>query len=83
MSSKLYVEGGGDSKTLKTACRKGFRSFLGKAGLTGRLPRIVAGGSRRNAYESFKILEKLDPAKVRDASPCADCFISALSRLSS
>ena len=54
MSIRLYVEGGGDSKTLKTACRKGFRSFLEKAGLTGRLPRIVAGGSRRNACESFK-----------------------------
>ena len=54
MSIRLYVEGGGDSKTLKTACRKGFRSFLENAGLTGRLPRIVAGGSRRNAYESFK-----------------------------
>lgn len=54
MNSKLYVEGGGDSKALKTACRKGFRSFLEKAGLTGRLPRIVAGGSRRNAFERFK-----------------------------
>ena len=54
VSTRLYVEGGGDSKTLKTACRKGFRSLLEKAGLTGRLPRIVAAGSRRNAYESFK-----------------------------
>lgn len=54
MSIRLYVEGGGDSKTLKTACRKGFRSFLENAGLTGKLPRIVAGGPRQNAYESFK-----------------------------
>ena len=54
VSMRLYVEGGGDSKTLKTACRKGFRSLVEKAGLTGRLPRIVAAGSRRNAYESFK-----------------------------
>lgn len=54
MSIKLYVEGGGESKSLKTACRKGFQSFLEKAGLTGRLPRVVAAGSRRNAYESFK-----------------------------
>lgn len=54
MSVRLYVEGGGDSKTLKTACRKGFRTFIDNAGLTGRLPRIVAGGSRRNAYEGFK-----------------------------
>ena len=54
VSIKLYVEGGGDSKALKMACRRGFRRFLEKAGLTGRLPRIVAAGSRQNAYESFK-----------------------------
>lgn len=51
---RLYVEGGGESKSLKTACRKGFRSFLERAGLSGSLPRVVACGSRRNAYESFK-----------------------------
>ena len=45
VSTRLYVEGGGDSKTLKTACRKGFRSLVEKAGLTGRLPRIVATGA--------------------------------------
>lgn len=50
---KLYVEGGGDSNTLKTACRKGFAAFLSKAGLKGKMPRIVACGNRRNAYDSF------------------------------
>lgn len=50
---KLYVEGGGDSSTLKTACRAGFSDFLSKAGLKGKMPRIVACGSRRNAYDSF------------------------------
>jgi hypothetical protein len=50
---RLYVEGGGDSKSLRTACRKGFSEFLRKAGLAGHLPRIVACGSRRNAYDSF------------------------------
>lgn len=54
VSVKLYVEGGGDSKTLRTACRKGFQSFIKKAGLQGRMPRVVACGSRWNAYESFK-----------------------------
>ena len=53
MSAKLFVEGGGGSKTLKTACRKGFRLFIEKAGLRGRMPRIVACGSRRNAYQDF------------------------------
>jgi len=50
---KLYVEGGGDTNLLKTACRKGFSEFLKKAGVAGKLPRIVACGSRQNAYDSF------------------------------
>ena len=50
---KLYVEGGGDSNTLRTACRNGFSEFLSKAGLKGNMPRIVACGSRQNAYDSF------------------------------
>ena len=49
---KLYVEGGGDANTLKTACRAGFAEFLRKAGLERR-PRIVACGSRKNAYDSY------------------------------
>lgn len=50
---KLYVEGGGDAAALKTACREGFAKFLGKAGLAGHMPRIVACGSRADAYDSF------------------------------
>lgn len=49
---KLYVEGGGDSQSLKTACRAGFTEFVTKAGLRNR-PRVVACGGRRDAYESF------------------------------
>lgn len=48
----LYVEGGGD---LKARCREGFRKFLEKAGLEGQMPRIVACGSRENAFDSFEI----------------------------
>jgi hypothetical protein len=50
---KLYVEGGGDAHMLKTACRQGFSKFLKKAGLGGHMPRIVACGSRGNAYDAF------------------------------
>jgi hypothetical protein len=50
---KLYVEGGGDSSALRTACRAGFSKFLNKAGFQGKMPRIVACGSRQNAYDSF------------------------------
>ena len=49
---KLYVEGGGDAAALKTACREGFTKFITKAGLSKR-PRIVACGSRQDAYDSF------------------------------
>ena len=53
VSIALYVEGGGDSKDLKTMCRRGFRMFVEKAGLKGRMPRISACGGRQNTYESF------------------------------
>jgi hypothetical protein len=49
----LYVEGGGDAKVLRTACRRGFSEFLARAGLKGHLPRIVACGGRRQAYDDF------------------------------
>lgn len=49
---KLYVEGGGDTAALKTACREGFTEFITKAGIKKR-PRVVACGGRRDAYESF------------------------------
>lgn len=49
---KLYVEGGGETASLKTACREGFTTFLRNANINMR-PRIVACGSRRDAYESY------------------------------
>ncbi len=50
---KIYVEGGGDTNLLRTACRQGFSEFLKKAGLTGHMPRIVACGGRQDAYDAF------------------------------
>jgi len=50
---KLYVEGGGDSSHLRTACRQGFTEFLRAAGLDGHMPRIVACGGRQQAYEDY------------------------------
>jgi len=49
---KLFVEGGGDSNALRTACREGFTTFITKAGLAKR-PRVVACGSRTEAFDSF------------------------------
>ncbi|OOC15347.1 hypothetical protein BM451_01625 [Dickeya dadantii] len=51
----VYVEGGGDTNSLRAECRRGFAEFLKKAGLTGTMPRIIACGSRRDAYNSFCI----------------------------
>ena len=49
----LLVEGGGDGKEQHVELRKGFRSFLERAGLSGHMPRIVACGGRRSAYDDF------------------------------
>lgn len=49
---RLYVEGGGDTAALKAACREGFTTFITQAGIEKR-PRVVACGSRQNAFESY------------------------------
>ena len=54
MTARIYLEGGGDSKAGKIACQKGFRTLLEKCGLTGRMPRLIACGSRNSAYDNFR-----------------------------
>lgn len=49
---KLFVEGGGSASALKSECREGFKTFITKAGIEKR-PRIVACGSRSEAYNDF------------------------------
>ncbi len=51
---RIYVEGGGDSKELHARCREGFSKLIGKAGFTGRMPRIVACGGRQHAFDMFQ-----------------------------
>lgn len=53
MSVRVYVEGGGDTSLLKRRCREGFSEFFRKAGLEGRMPRVVASGARMSAYSDF------------------------------
>ena len=53
MSTRIFVEGGGNGKDLKSDCRKGFRKFLERAGLVGNMPAIFACGGRQNAYKDF------------------------------
>lgn len=54
MRVKIYVEGGGDGKALRTKCRMGFSIFFENAGLSGRMPRIIACGGRENAFDRFR-----------------------------
>lgn len=51
---KLIIEGGGDQKVLKNELREAFNKFLTKAGFDGKMPRIVAGGGRAQAYDLFR-----------------------------
>jgi hypothetical protein len=50
----IYLEGGGDSDTLRSRCREGFHKLLDRMGVQGRKPRLVACGGRGKAYDRFK-----------------------------
>ena len=54
VKTTVYVEGGGNGRALRRACREGFSSFFRKAGLNERMPKVVACGSRRQAYNRFR-----------------------------
>ena len=53
MSVRVFVEGGGNQNRTKTACRKAFRVFFDKLLGDRQKPRIVASGSRDEAYRDF------------------------------
>ena len=50
----LYVEGGGDSKAMRSLLREAVRTLIEKAGFGGKMPHIVASGSRNDAFDDFK-----------------------------
>lgn len=54
MKTTIYIEGGGDSRQLHSELRQGFKTLFENAGLIGRLPKVVACGSRNDAYHDFK-----------------------------
>ncbi len=51
----IYVEGGGDDNAQRSRCREGFRRLLERVVVKGAQPRIIACGSRREAFKSFKL----------------------------
>ena len=62
MSIRIYVEGGFEGST-KSNCRKAFGTFLGKVIPAGSF-KIIASGSRQNAYEDFCTALKQHPDDV-------------------
>lgn len=65
VGARIYVEGGGGSKALRTECRRGFSEFFRRAGLEGKMPRVVATGSRRAAYDDLcTALKRRSAARV-------------------
>jgi hypothetical protein len=53
VTAKIYLEGGGDSQELHVRCREGFRKLLKRRGFAGRLPGLVACGSRDATFDAF------------------------------
>ncbi len=63
MSITVFVEGGGRGKDLRTRCREGFSRFLEKLDLSGRQPKIVACGSRTDAFDRLCIAVRSDSGR--------------------
>ena len=49
----LYIEGGGDNRRQSAQFREGWRKFFSMAGLGGRMPKVVRGGSRKQTFDQF------------------------------
>ena len=66
MSAKIYIEGGGDSnESLETLFHRAWKKFFESAGLRGRMPRIVRGGSRDQTFHRFETaIANPDPERI-------------------
>lgn len=61
MSVRIYVEGGGDTNSLKSECRRGFREFFAKFIPPNKQPKVIACGSRREAFDDFRTALRQHP----------------------
>lgn len=60
VSACIYLEGGGGGSKSKTAtihCQRAFHKLLERMGFSGRKPRLVACGGRREVYDKFRIAQ--------------------------
>jgi hypothetical protein len=55
---RLFIEGGGESRSLHIECREGFRKLLEKVGFRN-MPATKACGSRNAAFDDFKTAMKI------------------------
>lgn len=53
VKAKIYIEGGGDGKALGALFRQAWAHFFRAAGLEGRMPAVVRGGSRNETWRKF------------------------------
>ena len=53
MSVRVYVEGGGNARSTKDACREGFRNLFTKIVPPESAPKVIASGGRQKAYQNF------------------------------
>ena len=58
VAGTIYAEGGGRGKAGKSKLREGFRNFIEQAGLKGKMPGILAFGSREDAFKDFRVALK-------------------------
>ncbi len=61
---RIYIEGGGENERLRTRCREAFRVLLSKTGYAGKMPKLIACGSRMNAFKNFSDSLKLHPGSL-------------------
>lgn len=53
MTVTLCIEGGGDNRRLGAQFRECWTSFFEAAGLRGRMPKVIRGGSREQTFDRF------------------------------
>ena len=53
VSVRVYVEGGGDARSTKDACREAFRELFKKIVPSGSAPKVIASGRRLKAFLNF------------------------------
>ena len=52
MTATLYVEGGGEGRSLRSRFREGWRDFLRSGGVDGKV-KVVRGGGREQTYRRY------------------------------